>query len=80
MPVIYYTEHEYLSLKDELDLATKRLAAAEALRPQWAMGYSNDSMAAQTATSALIQIYGVLGVQNQTQCIEKLHRLINIAY
>jgi hypothetical protein len=80
MPVIYYTEHEYLSLKDKLDLAEKRLAAAEALRPQWAMGYSNDSMAAQTATSALIQIYGVLGVQNQTQCIEKLHRLINIAY
>jgi hypothetical protein len=80
MPVTYYTQEEYLALDAEYVLATKRLAAAEALRPQWAMGYSNDSMAAQTATSALIQIYGVLGVQNQTQCIEKLHRLINIAY
>jgi hypothetical protein len=80
MPVIYYTEQEYLSLKDEIDLTTKRLAAAEALRPQWAMGYSDDSIAAQLSTSALTQIYGVLGVQNQTQCIEKLHRLINIAY
>jgi hypothetical protein len=79
MPVTYYTEQEYLSLKDELDLTTKRLAAAEALRPQWAMGYSDDSMAAQIATSSLIQIYEVLGVQNQTDCINELYKLIDLA-
>jgi hypothetical protein len=76
MPVIYYTEHEYLNLKDKLDLAEKRLAAAEALRPQWAMGYTDDSMAAQLSTSALTQIYGVLGVTNQTHCMEKLRAIL----
>jgi hypothetical protein len=79
MPVTYYTQEEYLALDAEYVLATKRLAAAEALRPQWAMGYSDDSIAAQLSTSALIQIYGVLSVTNQTDCINELYKLIDLA-
>lgn len=79
MPVTYYTQQEYLDLVQEKLLAEKRLAAAEALRPQWAMGYSDDSIAAQLSTSALIQIYGVLSVTNQTDCINELYKLIDLA-
>jgi hypothetical protein len=79
MPVIYYTEQEYLSLQDEIDLITKRLTAAEALRPHWAMGYSSDSIAAQMNAAALSQIWNLLDVQNQTDCINELYKLLDLA-
>ena len=79
MPVTYYTEEEYLALDRDYVQATNRLAAAEALRPQWAMGYSSDSMAAQVATSALAEIWKVLGVTNQTDCINELYKQLDLA-
>jgi len=41
----------------------------EANRPHWAMGYSKDSIAAQCATSALSELWGLLGVTDQTSAV-----------
>ena len=48
----------------------------EQLRPHWAMGYSDDSSAAQASTAALSQIWTALGVDNQTAAMEKLNALL----
>lgn len=47
----------------------------EEMRPFWAKGYSSDSMAAQTATGALSNIWRCLGVKDQTACMYALEEL-----
>ncbi len=53
----------------------QKLEDMERLRPLWAQGYSSDSVAAQATSAALTQIWGVLGVSNQTQAMERLREL-----
>lgn len=48
------------------------LAVERSMRPQWAKGYSSDSVAAQVTSSALHQIWDLLGVKDQTQAVSKL--------
>lgn len=55
--------------------ARGKIAALEALRPHWAMGYSDDSVAAQIAVAALAQLWNRLGVNNQSSAIAELSRL-----
>jgi len=57
---------------------TSRLESAERMRPQWAKGYTSDSVAAQTSSAALQQVWSLLGVDNQTQCMQALKRLIEV--
>jgi hypothetical protein len=45
------------------------------MRQFWAKGYSSDSMAAQSATGALLSIWRYLGVQDQTACMYALSEL-----
>jgi hypothetical protein len=45
------------------------------MRPFWAKGYLSDSVAAQTATSALSSIWLYLGVKDQTACMHALEDL-----
>ncbi|NID14342.1 hypothetical protein [Luteibacter yeojuensis] len=52
-----------------------KLSALEKLRPHWAQGYTSDSVAAQTATAALAQIWDFLGVDNQSSAMDALRRL-----
>jgi hypothetical protein len=59
----------------ELDEALRRIATLEMLRPHWAQGYSSDSLAAQTATAALAQLWGLLEVDNQTDAVAAIRRL-----
>lgn len=63
-------------LADELNLAEARVAAAELLRPFWANGYTSDSIAAQSMSCALAEIWKILGVSNQTEAMEKLRNLV----
>lgn len=75
MPVTFYSAEEVSALRTQcLDLERK-LQASESLRPQWAMGYTTDSMAAQCASNALQQIWDSLGVTNQTDAMLKLEKL-----
>ena len=49
--------------------------ALEGLRPVWAQGWTDDSMAAQASGNALAQLWEMLGVQNQTQAVATLKAL-----
>jgi len=51
------------------------LSHLEEMRPFWAKGYSSDSVAAQTATGALSDIWRCLGVKDQTACMYALEEL-----
>jgi hypothetical protein len=51
------------------------LSHLEEMRPFWAKGYLSDSVAAQTATSALSSIWLYLGVKDQTACMHALEDL-----
>lgn len=55
--------------------AEKAEAALKRLRPHWAQGYTDDSVAAQMQTAALSQIWEALGVNNQTDAMQKLAAL-----
>lgn len=52
-----------------------RIAELEALRPHWAQGHSDDSIAAQASTAALSELWQILGVDNQTSAVSKLREL-----
>lgn len=58
----------------------QRVETLEQLRPQWAKGYTDDSIAAQAATAALSQVWKVLGVKDQTQAMIKLRDIENSVY
>ena len=47
----------------------------EKLRPHWAKGYTDDSIAAQTYLVALNEVYDALGVKTQTDCMKAIHKL-----
>ena len=53
-----------------------KLETVEALRPHWAQGYSSDGVAAQTMSAALSQLWGLLGVSNQTDAMDTLRKLV----
>lgn len=47
----------------------------ESLRPHWAKGYSSDSVAAQVNLTALMQLWELLGVSDQTAAVLKMTSL-----
>ncbi|AEY69724.1 hypothetical protein V19_55 [Brucella phage V_19] len=51
------------------------IESLQSMRPHWAKGYTSDSMAAQGQTAALSQIWSYLGVDNQTDAMQKLREL-----
>jgi hypothetical protein len=55
-------------LRDKIELL-------EELRPVWAQGWTSDSVAAQCATSAMTQLWKMLGVNNQTDAVQALKRM-----
>jgi hypothetical protein len=77
MPITYYTEAEYKQLDRLVSELKAKNKVLESLRPHWAKGYSSDSVAAQSTTNALNQLWVMLGVSNQTQAVEKLAELID---
>jgi len=76
MPQVFYTEDEYAALMRRALLAEKRNAAFESLRPQWAQGFTKDSVAAQVSSGALSEIWALLGVDNQTEAIATIRHLL----
>lgn len=61
-----------------MDEARGEVVALEQLRPLWAQGYSSDSIAAQASGNALSDIWSSLGVNNQTDAMERLHKMIDL--
>lgn len=54
----------------------ERIARLEKLRPHWAQGFTDDSVAVQCATDALQALWDLLGVDNQTDAVKTLTELI----
>lgn len=59
----------------EIDALKAHVEALESKRPLWAKGFSSDSVTAQIFADALIELWGLLGVYNQTGAVEKLKRI-----
>lgn len=74
----YIEESERLICELRLKLKQEK-EYSESMRPHWAQGYSSDSMAAQASTSALSEVWDLIGVKDQTACMEKLRLLIGDA-
>ena len=55
----------------------RQIEALEALRPHWAQGHTTDSVVAQVATGATLQLWDMLGVTNQTDAVVELRALQN---
>lgn len=56
----------------EVEKLRGRIEAMESLRPIWAHGWTDDSVAAQASGSALAQLWQMLGASNQTEAVTKL--------
>jgi len=80
MPVTTYSEGEYKALASENKRLRAQVEELEAKRPQWALGYTSDSVAAQCSSAALQNVWNVLRVNNQSQCMEALRKLVEYAH
>lgn len=64
----------------EMRTKIRRLESAleteRSMRPQWAQGFTSDSMAAQSTSTALHALWDMLQVTNQTQATAKLRIIL----
>ncbi|MBB5985981.1 hypothetical protein [Sphingobium lignivorans] len=67
--------YELDELRGKLAKAEQKIQRLEALRPHWAKGYSSDSVAALVKTTALSEIWALLGVRDQTSAMLRLREL-----
>ena len=67
-------------LEGKLARSERYNEALEELRPVWAQGWTDDSQAAQVSSSALAQLWEMLGASNQTQAVEALAKLKGTKY
>lgn len=67
-----------MQMKTEIASLKETISVLEKLRPQWARGYSSDSVAAQCATDALVSIFEILNVKDQTSAMTKLREMMGI--
>ena len=76
MPVTYYTQDEYNNIQQLNNRLRDQNKSLEAMRPEWAQGYTSDSQAAQSTSNAMHQMWEALGVTNQTHAMQKLNVLL----
>ena len=62
-------------LEGKLARLVRKIEGLEALRPVWAHGWTDDSVAAQTSSNALSQLWEMLGAKDQTQAVATLAEL-----
>lgn len=68
-------EVEAVDLGQRIETLENQVKMYEAMRPQWMMGYTSDSIAAQTSSAALSQLWNMLGADNQTTAVGRLKKL-----
>jgi hypothetical protein len=73
--VIYGCNEKIDALFEELREKDRTIKALNSLRPLWAQGHSDDSIAAQVSYSALAQIFKALEVDNQTDAMKQIATL-----
>lgn len=71
------TDQGYVaSLESDVRNLQAKVDHLESLRPHWAEGHTDDSVAAQCKTDALNELWGLLGVSDQTMAMERLRELV----
>lgn len=70
MPQVFYSAEEYAALQNDCDLLKR--TARQVNRLNRCM-----SVEAQIDAGALLQVWDLLGVTNQTECVLKLKELLN---
>jgi len=66
-------------MRSRIKRLEQQLETERSMRPQWAQGFTSDSIAAQSTSTAMHALWNLLGATNQTQAMERLRRLIEIA-
>lgn len=74
-PVLDLMKEANAAIEEAEQRALRAEATLEALRPVWAQGFSSDSVAAQGLGNAVSEMWGILGVKNQTEAMERLRFL-----
>lgn len=59
-------------LHTRIDKLEDELEGLESLRPHWAQGFTEDSVAAQSSQAALSQLWELIGAKDQTQAVQIL--------
>lgn len=62
-------------MRSRIEKLERQLETERSMRPQWAQGFTSDSMAAQSTSTAMHQLWKMLGASNQTEAIMKLATL-----
>jgi len=75
MPVTFYSSDEYGDILAENVRLKQSLKVTEDMRPQWAQGFTSDSVAAQVTSAALRDIWDLMEVTNQTDCMRRIRIL-----
>lgn len=68
-------EKQNEDLAHQVETLRAQVEHLESLRPHWAKGFSSDSIAAQGQTTALNQLWALLGVKDQTAAVDALKKL-----
>ena len=76
-PVVELMEAANALVEHAEERATRAETVMETLRPVWAQGWTDDGVAAQASASALAGLWQMLGVNNQTDAVERLGALIH---
>lgn len=64
------------SMESHMLYLSERNKTLEKLRPHWAQGFSDDSIAAQCSIGSLAQLWDLLGVKSQTTAVLKVRKLM----
>lgn len=75
-PITELLDAAKAAVRDAERRATRAEVTLEALRPHWAMGHTSDSVAAQASTTALSELWLLLGVTDQTAAMARLRELV----
>lgn len=75
-PVLDLMKEANAAIEEAERRALQAEATLEALRPVRAHGFSSDSVAAQSLGNAVSEMWGILGVSNQTAAMERLRLLV----
>jgi len=72
--IVPYPFHEMQQVLRKCRLRAEHL---ESLAPEWAKGYTSDSIAAQTSIDAKLALWELLGVTDQTAAIASIQELLS---
>lgn len=75
-PIIELMQTANAAVAEAEERAVRAVTSMEVLRPVWAQGWTDDGVAAQASATALAEIWHALGVENQTEALERINAML----